>query len=129
MTGNQNTTASRNGRKEARTRHGAGASLAALNDPRPLKSCSHADGKLWLERLGEPMKSSARCASRAQTIIETIAGYHGKVTRSSRSWKAELPLMAVLRRPAPAGCARTHLRHSEEAVAIIARSVRRTRNR
>jgi P-type conjugative transfer ATPase TrbB len=68
--------------------------LAALNDPKTVEIMLNADGKLWQERLGEPMKciGSMRVAQ-AQAIIETIAGYHGKeVTRRNRSWKASLPL-------------------------------------
>jgi P-type conjugative transfer ATPase TrbB len=54
----------------------------------------NADGKLWQERLGEPMKciASMRMAQ-AQAIIETVAGYHGKeVTRQKPILEGELPL-------------------------------------
>ncbi|MBC7294418.1 MAG: P-type conjugative transfer ATPase TrbB, partial [Thermoleophilia bacterium] len=58
--------------------------LAALNDPKTVEIMLNADGKLWLERLGEPMKCIGTLrVAQAQAIIETIAGYHGKeVTRS-----------------------------------------------
>jgi P-type conjugative transfer ATPase TrbB len=68
--------------------------LAALNDPKTVEVMLNADGKLWLERLGEPMKciGSLRVAQ-AQAIIETIAGYHGKeVTRTKPILEGELPL-------------------------------------
>ena len=68
--------------------------LAALNDPRTVEIMLNADGKLWQERLGEPMKciASMRMAQ-AQAIIETVAGYHGKeVTRQKPTLEGELPL-------------------------------------
>jgi len=68
--------------------------LSALNDPRTVEIMLNADGKLWQERLGEPMKciGSLRPAQ-AQAIIETIAGYHGKeVTRHKPVLEGELPL-------------------------------------
>jgi P-type conjugative transfer ATPase TrbB len=68
--------------------------LAALNDPRTVEIMLNADGKLWQERLGEPMKciASMRMAQ-AQAIIETVAGYHGKeVTRQKPILEGELPL-------------------------------------
>jgi Flp pilus assembly CpaF family ATPase len=68
--------------------------LAALNDPKTVEIMLNADGKLWQEKLGEPMKciGSMRVAQ-AQAIIETIAGYHGKeVTRQKPILEGELPL-------------------------------------
>jgi P-type conjugative transfer ATPase TrbB len=68
--------------------------LAALYDPKTVEIMLNADGKLWQERLGEPMKciGSMRVAQ-AQAIIETIAGYHGKeVTRQKPILEGELPL-------------------------------------
>ena len=68
--------------------------MAALNDPTTVELMLNADGKLWLERLGEPMRciGSLRNAQ-AQAIIETIAGYHGKeVTRAKPILEGELPL-------------------------------------
>ena len=68
--------------------------LAALNDPTTIEIMLNADGKLWQERLGEPMKfiASMRMAQ-AQAIIETVAGYHGKeVTRQKPILEGELPL-------------------------------------
>ena len=68
--------------------------LAALNDPKTVEIMLNADGKLWLERLGEPMKCIGTLrVAQAQAIIETIAGYHGKeVTRSKPILEGELPL-------------------------------------
>jgi P-type conjugative transfer ATPase TrbB len=68
--------------------------LAALYDPKTVEVMLNADGRLWQERLGEPMKciGSMRVAQ-AQAIIETIAGYHGKeVTRQKPILEGELPL-------------------------------------
>lgn len=70
------------------------AALAALNDPRTVEIMLNADGRLWQERLGEPMRciGSLRVAQ-AQAIIETVAGYHGKeVTRHKPILEGELPL-------------------------------------
>ena len=46
--------------------------LAALNDPKTVEIMLNADGKLWLERLGEPMKCIGTLrVAQAQAIIET----------------------------------------------------------
>lgn len=68
--------------------------LTALNDPRTVEIMLNADGRLWQERLGEPMKCIGTMRSaQAQAIIETIAGYHGKeVTRQKPILEGELPL-------------------------------------
>ncbi|QSQ54824.1 Flp pilus assembly complex ATPase component TadA (plasmid) [Xanthomonas translucens pv. undulosa] len=68
--------------------------LAHLNDPKTVEIMLNADGKLWLERLGEPMTCIGTLrVAQAQAIIETIAGYHGKeVTRSKPILEGELPL-------------------------------------
>ncbi|OJW51128.1 MAG: P-type conjugative transfer ATPase TrbB [Alphaproteobacteria bacterium 41-28] len=68
--------------------------LEALNDSKTVEIMLNADGKLWQERLGEPMKciGSMRVAQ-AQAILETIAGYHGKeVTRQKPILEGEFPL-------------------------------------
>ena len=39
--------------------------LAALNDPKTIEIMLNADGKLWQERLGEPMK----CIGTMRTIL------------------------------------------------------------
>jgi len=68
--------------------------LTALNDPKTVEVMLNADGKLWCERLGEPMKCIGTLRpAQAQAIIETIAGYHNKeVTHSSPLLEGELPL-------------------------------------
>lgn len=68
--------------------------LAALHDPKTVELMLNADGRLWQERLGEPMRciGTMRLAQ-AQAIIETVAGYHGKeVTRQKPILEGELPL-------------------------------------
>ncbi len=68
--------------------------LAALNDPKTVEIMLNADGKLWQEKLGEPMACiGTKRVAQAQAIIETIAGYHGKeVTRQKPILEGELPL-------------------------------------
>lgn len=68
--------------------------LTALHDPKTVEIMLNADGRLWQERLGEPMKCIGTMrTAQAQAIIETIAGYHGKeVTRQKPILEGELPL-------------------------------------
>ncbi|EEP5037152.1 P-type conjugative transfer ATPase TrbB [Vibrio parahaemolyticus] len=68
--------------------------LQALNDPKTVELMLNADGKVWLEKLGEPMHCIGTLRpAQAQAIIETIAGYHGKeVTRSNPILEGEFPL-------------------------------------
>jgi P-type conjugative transfer ATPase TrbB len=68
--------------------------LAALRDPKTVEIMLNADGRLWQERLGEPMRCMGTLrTAQAQAIIETIAGYHGKeVTRQKPILEGELPL-------------------------------------
>jgi type IV secretion system protein TrbB len=68
--------------------------LAALQDPRTVEVVLNADGKLWQERLGEPMRciGTLRMAQ-AQAILETVASYHGKeITHTKPILEGELPL-------------------------------------
>ncbi len=68
--------------------------LAALNDPRTIEIMLNADGRLWQEKLGAKMMciGSMRPAQ-GKAIIETIAGFHGKVvTRETPILEGELPL-------------------------------------
>lgn len=68
--------------------------LAALNDPKTCEMMLNSDGKVWLERIGEKMQciGTLRLA-KAQAIIETIAGFHGKeVTRTKPLLEGEFPL-------------------------------------
>ena len=68
--------------------------LDALADPKTVELILNADGKLWLERLGERMKCIGKVApSRAEAIVKAVAGYHSKeVTRSSPVLEGEFPL-------------------------------------
>ncbi|WP_133128604.1 P-type conjugative transfer ATPase TrbB [Legionella nagasakiensis] len=66
----------------------------ALNDPKTVEVMRNADGRLWQERLGEKMEYIGHVSdSRAESIIKTVAGFHGKeVTRSMPVLEGELPL-------------------------------------
>jgi P-type conjugative transfer ATPase TrbB len=68
--------------------------LVALNDPRTVEIMLNADGRLWQERLGEPMRCIGTMrVAQAQAIIETVAGYHSKeVTRHKPMLEGELPI-------------------------------------
>jgi len=54
----------------------------------------NSDGTLWQERLGEKMRPiGALSASRSESIIKTLAGYHGKaITKGRPLIECELPL-------------------------------------
>jgi type IV secretion system protein TrbB len=59
--------------------------LAALADPKTVEIMLNSDGKLWQERLGEKMRQiGALSASRSESIIKTIAGFHGKEITKGR---------------------------------------------
>lgn len=66
----------------------------ALNDPKTVEIMLNADGRLWQERLGETMRFIGNInAARAESIIKTVAGFHGKeVTRMKPLLEGELPL-------------------------------------
>jgi type IV secretion system protein VirB11 len=68
--------------------------LGALADPRTVEVMLNADGVLWQERLGEKMQQlGTLTATRAEAVIKTIAGYHGKeITRRHPLLEAEFPL-------------------------------------
>ncbi|WP_417519356.1 P-type conjugative transfer ATPase TrbB [Marinobacter sp.] len=68
--------------------------LDALNHPKTVELMLNADGKIWIERLGEGMQCiGVLRPAQAQAIIETIAGFHGKeVTRSKPILEGEFPL-------------------------------------
>ena len=63
-------------------------------DPRTIELMLNADGKLWQERLGEPMHCFGRMeAAQAQSIIRNVAGMHGKeLTGHSPTIECEFPL-------------------------------------
>lgn len=66
----------------------------ALNDPKTVEIMLNADGRLWQERLGETMRCIGTVTeARAESIIKTVAGFHGKeVTRFNPILEGELPL-------------------------------------
>lgn len=68
--------------------------LAALHDPKTVEIMLNADGRLWQERLGEPMQCIGTVRpAQAEAIIKTVAGYHGKeITRGRPLIEGELPL-------------------------------------
>ena len=68
--------------------------LTALQDPRTVDILLNADGRVWQERLGEPMQCIGTVRStQAEAIIRTVAGYHGKeVTHHTPLLEGELPL-------------------------------------
>ena len=68
--------------------------IDALNDPKTVELMCNGDGKLWLEKLGEPMRQIGHLKpSQAESIISTVSGYHGKeVTRMKPLLEAEWPL-------------------------------------
>jgi P-type conjugative transfer ATPase TrbB len=68
--------------------------LAALADPETVEIVLNADGILWQERLGEPLKRiGTMSATSADAVIRTLAYFHHTtVTRESPSIECELPL-------------------------------------
>ncbi|HHS8316176.1 TPA: P-type conjugative transfer ATPase TrbB [Legionella pneumophila] len=66
----------------------------ALVDPATVEIMLNADGTLWQERLGEPMRTiGVMSPARAESVIKTVAGFHGKeVTRYSPLLEGELPI-------------------------------------
>jgi type IV secretion system protein VirB11 len=68
--------------------------IAALADPKTVEVVLNPDGRLWQERLGEPMQCiGTLSASRAAAAIRTIAGFYSKeVTRQTPLLEGELPL-------------------------------------
>lgn len=66
----------------------------ALNDPGTIELMLNTDGKLWQEKIGQPMIHIGDITpTRAESIIKTIAGFHGKeITRLSPLLECEIPL-------------------------------------
>lgn len=66
----------------------------ALADPKTVELMLNADGRLWQECLGEKMRCiGLMSASRAESVIKTIAGFHGKeITRFKPTLEGEFPL-------------------------------------
>src|SRR5476649_2726006 len=67
--------------------------LETLADSKTAEIMLNPDGKLWVERFGEPMTQIGTVStSRAMSIITTIAGYHNKeVTTGKPILECELP--------------------------------------
>lgn len=80
--------------KEKLRRDLGGLIETALNDPKTVEIMLNADGKLWQERLGETMRCIGSISNaRAESIIKTVAGFHGKeVTRFKPMLEGELPI-------------------------------------
>ena len=68
--------------------------MGALADPKTVEIMLNADGKLWQERLGEKMQQiGTLSASRSESIIKTLAGFHGKeITKGRPLLECELPI-------------------------------------
>jgi type IV secretion system protein VirB11 len=68
--------------------------LCTLHDPRTVEIMLNADGRLWQERLGEPMRCFGTMrAATAQSIIRNLAGMHGReLTRRNPTLECEFPL-------------------------------------
>ena len=68
--------------------------LTALYDPKTVEILLNADGRLWQEKLGEPMQCIGTLrAAQGEAIIRTVAGCLGKtVTANQPIIEGELPL-------------------------------------
>lgn len=68
--------------------------LGLLSDPRTVEVMLNADGKVWVEQLGQPMKHVGQMnRARAEAVIRTVSGYLGKeVHATSPLLEGELPL-------------------------------------
>src|SRR5688572_14382614 len=68
--------------------------LRALADRATVELLLNPDGNVWVEKLGEPMQCIGTIPShQAQAILETVAGFHGKVISSDCPViEAEFPL-------------------------------------
>ncbi len=68
--------------------------INALNNPQTVEIMVNADGRVWQEKLGEPMACIGELRpAQAEAIIKTVAGYHSKeVTRLKPIIEGEFPL-------------------------------------
>ena len=71
-----------------------GEIFSLLNDPKTIEIILNPDGLIWQEKLGEPMKKVGFLSpSRAESILRTIAGFHGKeLNPHNPILECELPL-------------------------------------
>src|SRR5690242_497161 len=67
--------------------------LAALEDPKTVEVVLNADGRLWQERLGEPMrKIGTMSASQAEAVLRTVAAILKTTVTRERPWvEGQLP--------------------------------------
>jgi type IV secretion system protein TrbB len=70
-----------------------GVLSSALEDPLTVEVLLNPDGKLWQERLGEPLRCiGVMDRERAEAVIKTVASHLGKeVTRENPCLEGELP--------------------------------------
>ncbi|MGE9765349.1 P-type conjugative transfer ATPase TrbB [Pseudomonas sp. PDM20] len=68
--------------------------LDALGDPKTVELMCNGDGKLWVEKIGQPMQQLGSIKpALAESIIKTVAGFHGKeVTRQKPLLEGEWPI-------------------------------------
>lgn len=68
--------------------------VSALQDPDTVEIMVNADGRIWLEKLGQKIICIGNLqAAQAEAIIKTVAGYHGKeITRLNPMIEGEFPL-------------------------------------
>lgn len=68
--------------------------LTYLNMPTTVELMLNADGKVWVEEIGKEMREIGYLSRvNAQSILETIAGFHGKIVKtSSPILEAEFPI-------------------------------------
>ncbi len=80
--------------KEKLVRDAGAAFMAALHDSSTLEILLNEDGKLWQEKIGEPMRIIGELRpAQAEALIKTVAGYHGhEITRTHPILEAEFPL-------------------------------------
>src|SRR5689334_1190581 len=67
--------------------------LAALEDPKTVEVLLNADGKLWGERLGEPMRQVGTMdALQAESIVRSVAAILKTMVTRERPWvEGQLP--------------------------------------
>ncbi len=68
--------------------------IQALNDPKTVEIMVNADGRVWQEKLGEPMACIGNLRpAQSEAIIKTVAGFHAKeVTKLKPIIEGEFPL-------------------------------------
>ncbi|MEP6606207.1 MAG: ATPase, T2SS/T4P/T4SS family, partial [Nitrosospira sp.] len=68
--------------------------MGVLHDPSTIEIMLNADGRLWHERLGEPMRCIGTMRkTQSLGIVKTVAGFHGReLTRSRPTLECEFPL-------------------------------------